>query len=103
MCTTYPLFPIPTVGSEIYMPTCLYIGHGEDDFIGGRAIVKSVNTGISGGATIHFVTVVERPGRSMNWEQYLAPMQEELRKKFGTEKAHMDPDYVRYDRERFAW
>jgi hypothetical protein len=94
---------VPVVGQTIYVPTHLYIGHGEDDFIGGQAIVSRVTAGISSGRMVHFVAVVERPGKAFNWEQYLAERQDSLRAQFGERRAYRDPDYTNHEKERTSW
>ncbi len=85
------MVPVPKIGSDIYVPTSLYMDHGRDDVVGGLAKVTSVKPGISGGKTVSFVTVAEIPD-SFNWEQYLAPMQDKLKKEFGANRARPDPD-----------
>lgn len=83
---------LPNVGDEIYVPTELYLSHGMDDFCGGLARVTAVKEGISGGKTVHFIQIAERPGSSYNWEQYLVLEQEKLKARFGKSRAHPDPD-----------
>lgn len=84
--------PVPSVGDEIYVPSALYISHGEDDILGGRAVVKSVKKEKHGNDIIHGVTVQELPNRTYFWENGLADKQEELRKEFGDGRARPDPD-----------
>lgn len=79
------------VGDRIWVGTSLYMSHGEDDFIGGRATVASVKDGMNGGVMEPFVTVAERPGTSYNW-RYLAERQDELAERHGDEPAHAAPD-----------
>lgn len=81
----------PSVGDTIYIGTSLFMSHGRDDFIGGRATVARVSPGMSAGRTVPFVEVEERPGWSSNWE-VLAQRQEKLREQFGDKRAHADPD-----------
>lgn len=76
---------IPKPGDVIYLDSELYVGHGEDDFRGGKATVFSV----SGKAP--FVQVVQNPGKSYNWA-VLAQMQDRLAVKFGDTWAQTDPD-----------
>ncbi len=96
-------FPVPTIGSIIYVPTRLFIGHSEDDFIGGKATVKKVTTGISGGVTVHFIGVVERPVTLMNWEHDLARKQQELALHFGNHWSYRSPDYTNYEKKKTSW
>ena len=90
---TKETLPVPRVGDDIYVGTSLYLSHGEDDFCGGLAQVVEVLEGLRGGGTIDFGQLKERPGISFNWEQYLAQRQEELKERFGSDRAHPDPDY----------
>lgn len=83
---------VPRVGDKIYVETHLYISHGADDVVGGVATVESVEIGVSAGDPTPFVSVVEHPGNSYNWEM-LAERQAALKKEFGQQKAHPDPDY----------
>jgi len=85
------VFAVPRVGDVIYVPTDLYLTHGVDDFHGGRAQVVEVKDEISAGLKQPFVRVKENPDTLYNWT-YLGRQQEELKKKFGDQKAHLDPD-----------
>lgn len=87
---------LPKIGNDIYVETILHLSHGRDDVFGGMAKVTLVETEIINNELIHFISVDAIPGR-FNWEQYLAPMQGALRKKFGQNRAHPDPD----DRPQF--
>lgn len=80
---------LPRVGDDIYVRTSLFVYRGRDDFVGGLAKVTAVTRESNG---VHFISIRERPGASYNWEQSLAGEQEELKKKFGKERAHPDPD-----------
>lgn len=86
------VFTLPKVGDVIYVPTDLYLSHGVDDFHGGKAQVVEVREEISAGLKQPFVRVRENPDALYNWI-YLSRQQEELKKKFGDQKAHPDPDY----------
>jgi len=44
-----PRLGIPSVRDWIYVPTQLYIDHGEDDIAGGLGQVSQIKKGISGG------------------------------------------------------
>lgn len=81
----------PKVGDDIYVPTALHLSRGSDDVMGGLAKVVSVGVEMSGGEQVHFVSVEEVPG-FFNWEQGLASKQKELKKRFGKNRAHPDPD-----------
>lgn len=85
----HPLVP----GETIYVGTALFLSHGEDDFIGGKATVKSVRPGISGGKPALYVAVKENAGTEYNWE-FLAEKQAKLRAEHGDRVAHAAPDYT---------
>lgn len=82
----------PKVGDKIYVGSCMYISHGSDDFAGGEATVSSVEEGQSGGETVTYVEIAERPGHAYNWTQFLAEKQAQLKKDYKGKKAHPDPD-----------
>jgi len=81
----------PKIGDIIYVPSSLYLGHGRDDFIGGKAKVTDVYTAISGGKPTIFVHIKERPGTGYNWEN-LEKKQKSLEERFGDKWSHPDPD-----------
>ncbi len=83
---------VPEVGDTIYVPTSLYIDHGEDDVVGGLATVTNVISGISAGRPTPFISVKEHPGNGYNWHM-LKDRQEELKTRFGNEYAYPDPDF----------
>lgn len=82
---------MPEVGQKIYVHSSYYISHGSDDFVGGLATISAVKEGISAGKPCPFVSIEERPGVEYNWE-FLEEEQEELKKQFGEEKSHSQPD-----------
>ncbi|MGA2392007.1 MAG: hypothetical protein ABSH03_01495 [Candidatus Lustribacter sp.] len=96
---------IPKPGDIIYVETDLYVGHGVDDFRGGKARVAVVRMGDSTGLPLEsgcarrtcrgkqvpWVEVVENPGTSYNWE-LLAEQQAKLATEFGDVWAHAAPD-----------
>lgn len=90
--------PHPRPSDTIYLPTSAYIGHGQDDFLGGQCTVACVRPGISGGQPCVYVSVHERPGWEYNWS-FLAPQQEGWRERYGTQRGRRDPDPV-HDAER---
>lgn len=79
--------PLPKPGDIIYMDTELYLSHGEDDIIGGRAEIQEVQ--IDG----DFVWIVFKlfPDSQYNWAQ-LEPIQAKLKDDFGLTWAHSRPD-----------
>jgi hypothetical protein len=83
---------VPRPGTDIYVPTSLYLSHGVDDFQGGLAQVYRVEQRTTGGQPALFVSVVERPGVQYNWA-FLKDQQDALREHFGTRRARPDPDY----------
>lgn len=82
----------PVVGDMVYVPTSLYIDHGEDDVEGGLAQVTRVYEGMSGGDphTI-FIDVAQHPN-GYNWSQFLSKDQAKLMRRFGNQIAYPDPD-----------
>jgi hypothetical protein len=82
----------PKVGQKIYVPSELHISRGSDDVAGGIATITKVSKGMSGGKMFDFIEVKEVPGTSYNWEQFLSKEQEKLKKQYGKQKAHPDPD-----------
>ena len=79
---------VPNVGDTIYVAGRAYMGHGRDDYNGGRAVVVAVKQEFCG----TMVSVDIGHSRvSMNWG-YLGPQQERLRQMFGDAGAHPDPD-----------
>lgn len=84
---------VPRVGEDIYVPTRMYIDHGEDDVMGGLGEVVEVKLGMSAGdPKCPFVTVKEHPNSSYNWK-HLMEQQDDLKKQFGKKRAYLDPDY----------
>ena len=79
--------PPPTPGDIIYMDTELYLSHGEDDIIGGRAEIQEVRH------EGNFVWIIFKlfPDSLYNWAQ-LEPIQEKLAQEFGDSWAHSRPD-----------
>ena len=80
------------IGQKIYVPTNLFLSHGRDDFIGGLAEVIAIEDGVSAGKPAPFVIVKESPNCRYNWK-FLKKQQKELKKQFGKNQAHADPDY----------
>lgn len=81
------------VGDKIYVPSSFYCSHGVDDFVGGIATIAHVELGKSAGQDRTFISIVERPGHSYNWDEYLAPAQSQLQRKYQDQIAYPDPDY----------
>lgn len=80
------------VGSDIYVPTSLYIDHGEDDIQGGLGEVAAVKVQRNDPlGRITWVKVRELPGRWYNWEN-LQREQAELKKEHKSNRDHPDPD-----------
>jgi hypothetical protein len=80
------------VGDIVYVETSLYLSHGLDDVIGGKAHVTKVYKGISGGKNCTFIEVEEHPQNGYNWGQFLSKKQKSLAKRFGDKWAYPDPD-----------
>lgn len=88
---------VPSIGEEIYVPTRLYMSHGEDDVLGGRATVMGVWEEKHGNRIVHGITVKEHPNTTYYWENGLVECQEEWKQKFGDQRAKSIPD----NREEF--
>jgi len=76
------------VGARIYLPTELYLSHGEDDFNGG--LCKIIETGEEGGWK--WVTVKENPGKRYSLD-HVAKNQRKWKKEYGKSKGKRTPDY----------
>jgi hypothetical protein len=85
---------IPRVGDVIYVDSALFIGHGRDDFCGGKAHISNVKESTIAGKSVKYYTVAisERPGTWYSWHG-LAENQEKLKERFGDLRSHKDPDY----------
>jgi len=85
-------YKIPKAGDEIYVDTSLYLGHGIDDFIGGKAQVWEVyEEQLKNGDKIIWITVVEHMGCRYNWT-VLSEEQEKLKHECGERRAYPSPD-----------
>lgn len=76
---------MPKIGEDIYIPGSMYIDHGEDDIAGGLGEVIW--------AQGNLVTVAELPSTRYSWSPGLYEQQEKLKKEYGSQRAHPDPDY----------
>lgn len=76
---------MPKPGEDIYVPTAMYIDHGEDDVQGGLAEVVEIKNGM--------IRVEPFPSTYYSWSPGLCEAQEKLKKEFGQGRAHKDPDY----------
>ena len=87
----------PEIGQKIYIPTELYVGHGEDDIKGGIATIQHFKEDLKCPNEYNriFVKVKEINGPCWNW-YYLLEHQEEWKKEYGDQIAHEDPDYTDY-------
>jgi hypothetical protein len=82
---------VPKVDDIIYVGSRRYLGHGRDDFAGGKATVTKVEEMRNQSRMVPFVSIKESPTRSFNWE-VLEQQQEYLKQGFGDRWAHPDPD-----------
>lgn len=74
-------------GDQIYVDSAMFISRGSDDRVGGLATVTKFEN--------NMVSVEEFPGLSWRWEGNLKEKQNELKKQFGENRAHPDPDIDR--------
>jgi len=85
----------PKAGMKIYIPTSLFISHGEDDVAGGIATINKIDLSKnleSDHYNYCMIGVKEVPGRRYNWN-YLMENQSKWKKDYGKKIAHPDPDY----------
>lgn len=82
----------PKKGDKIYVPGLLHITHGVDDFEGGVVTVGDVREDRIKGEQVTFVFIKEDESW-VNWDTFLAPMQEELKKQFGAKPGKPKPDF----------
>jgi len=84
----------PKIGEKIYVPTSLYVYRGEDDFIGGIATISEIDYDKNLPKDHHnyiMIGIEGRPGCMYNWKILLKD-QKKLKKEFGEQIAHPDPD-----------
>lgn len=84
----------PKIGAKIYVGSSFSISHGSDDFAGGKCTISSVqySEGLKEGHVNYcFVGIKERPGHSYNYGVLLEE-QAELKKEYGNQVGHTDPD-----------
>lgn len=79
---------IPKVGNIIYLRTELYLSHGEDDVLGGKATVAKVEFRYG----ILWVKTHEVPSFEYGWEA-LERHQKALKKEFKDQWAKPIPDF----------
>jgi hypothetical protein len=85
----------PIIGEKIYVPTSLYVYRGKDDFEGGIATINKIEYSkhlSKNDINYTMVGIEGRPGCMYNWKSLLEE-QKELKKRFGEQIAHPDPDY----------
>jgi hypothetical protein len=84
----------PKIDQKIYVPSSLYVYRGADDFAGGIATINKIETSKhlpKDHCNYTMVGIKERPGTMYNWKNLLE-QQAELKKAYGKQKAHPDPD-----------
>jgi len=82
-------FIMPTVGDTMYVPSMLYLRHGEDDFHGG--VCRICRVILDYGPQDPFVEVEEWPGVQMRYIP-LFKEQKKLRAEYGDTVGHRCPD-----------
>jgi len=80
----------PLIGQRIYIPCSRYISRGGDDIASGLATITEFKEG--GSPCNWFVSVAEVPEVSYNYD-ILMELQAELKKEFGEQRAHRNPDW----------
>jgi hypothetical protein len=84
----------PKIGDKIYVPSSYYVYRGEDDFEGGLATITKVEHSKhlpKGHVNYTMVGIEGRPSTMYNWT-VLAEEQDELKKEYGKQVAHSNPD-----------
>jgi len=76
------------IGSDIYIPTSLYLSRGRDDFDGGLCKIIKIEEFAHG----TFISVKENPGSRHNYD-YLLKQQEKLKEEHGNLRGKRNPDY----------
>jgi hypothetical protein len=81
----------PEIGEDVYIPTSMYIDHGEDDFAGGLCEVTRVELAGKGFS----LAVKERRGwiYSFRSARDFWSEQASLKKEYGQQRGRPDPDY----------
>lgn len=79
----------PKVGDPVYIPSELYVSHGEDDIRGGLTEIDSV---VLTGRGYYWVTTKFNPSKQYNWS-YLKEQHAELAREFGQNPPQNTPDY----------
>lgn len=85
----------PKLGQKIYVPTSLYVYRGRDDFAGGIATISKIEYNDSlpkNHSNYTFIGIKEKESTMYNWKVLLEE-QEKLKKQFGEQITHPDPDY----------
>lgn len=79
----------PEVGNTIYIPSAIYLDHGEDDIQGGLAVVTHIVWSIN---SEDWEIVVEGiPNKYYCWFNYLSRNQDKWAKEYGQQEAKPDP------------
>ena len=84
----------PKIGQKIYVNSSLYVYRGSEDFAGGVATIAKINKSDhlpEDHYNYLMISIEERPGTSYNW-QHLLEQQDKLKKEYGDQIAHPDPD-----------
>jgi len=84
----------PKIGDTIYVNSSFYISHGSDDFCGGKCTINRIEYNEKLGkdhCNYCMVGIKERPGTMYNYKSLL-DQQKELKKQFGNNVGHPDPD-----------
>jgi hypothetical protein len=91
-------------GDILYVPSSFYIGHGEDDIAGGKAVVKEVikDSRLSPDNSNYYSVKFQnfRNGLSYNLRSLLEE-QTKHKIRYKNAIAHPDPDYTTYEDDRW--
>lgn len=96
----------PQKGDTIYVPSSYYVYRGEDDFEGGLATIDKIEFNKNlpkDHCNYTMVGIVGRPSTMYNYKSLLE-QQEELKKEYGEQVAHPNPDLrVEFNQPNADW
>ena len=85
----------PKIGDKIYVPTSLYVYRGIDDFIGGIATISKIKySGHLPEDHINYMFIgIKEADKGVTYNhKVLLGNQKKLKREFGSNFAHADPD-----------
>jgi hypothetical protein len=88
-------FKNPKIKDKIYVPSEFYVYSGEDDFAGGIATISKIqfNERLPKNHINYIMIGIEENKNSLYNYKILMRQQKELKKRYGNQIAHPNPDY----------